>query len=787
MRLRRVVLVLLALAVLLPALAAATVVLLFDGEALKPRAADAVRQATGRELSIAGPVRLGWSLTPTVSATAVSLANPSGMSRPAMAMLDRVDVQVALWPLLRRRVEVRGITLIGPDVLLERDAAGQPNWVFARPAAPSSDSASAAPGTPAARMQVSVDAIQVRDGRLGWLSGGRLDTLAIAALQARTEAPGTVRVAGTLDVNDTALNLQGTTGTLANAGGAWPVDLSLSGGGATLRAAGALGAAVALTAEIPDLAALSSLAGRPLPPLRDIHGSAQLGPLGLSALNVQAAGELGALRLTRLQVTAAAPDQPVSLSAEGVAGTGPVTLTATTGSLAALLRPGTVPVQGQAQIAGAVLTAEGTADPRSGIVELQVSARVPDMQALGAAAGVRLPALRGVTLDARASNASPGVVVLRGLRAAARGADVAGDLAITTAPRPAIRGSLVSQRLDLDALAASMASAALPASPAVPAAPVPAAPVPAAPVPAAPALAAPPARLLPDAPLPFEALRRGDADLQLSVNEATWRGVPFRAVSARLLLQEGRLRLDPVQAQVPGGPAAASLAMDAGAQTASLSLQSQGLAAGPLLSVLLGQEAGAGTLDLDIALQGKGASPRALAATLDGHAGVALVDGEFDLGGIMAALGDALPKGLPMAPGGRSHVRCLALRVDAAAGQAALRTLLLDSARLHLEGEGTVNLADETLDLHLRPQVRLGLGGVSVPVHVSGPIRAPRTQAEIKGGTGRPGLLIGAPPPPDECAARLAEARGGRAGPLPAGAPDAPRPKPADLFRNLFR
>ncbi len=777
MRLRRVVPVLLALAVLLPALAAAAAVLLFDGEALKPRAADAVRHATGRELTIAGPVRLRWSLTPTVSATGVFLANPPGMSRPAMAMLDRVDVQVALWPLLRRRVEVRGITLIGPDVLLERDAAGQPNWVFARPAAPSSDSASAAPGTPAARMQVSVDAIQVRDGRLGWLSGGRLNTLAVAALQARPEAPGTVRVVGTLDVNGAALNLQGTTGTLANAGGVWPVDLSLSGGGATLRAAGALGATVALTAEVPDLAALSSLAGRPLPPLRDVHGSAQLGPLGLSALNVQAAGELGAVRLTRLQVTAAAPDQPVSLSAEGVAGAGPVTLTATTGSLAALLRPGTVPVQVQAQMAGAVLTAEGTADPRSGIVELQVSARVQDMQALGAAAGVRLPALRGVTLDVRASNASPGVVVLRGLRVVAPGADVAGDLAIATAPRPAIRGSLVSQRLDLDALAASMAPAALPASPAAPAAPVPSAPAP----------ATPPARLLPDAPLPFEALRRGDADLQLSVNEAIWRSVPFRAVSARLLLQDGRLRLDPVQAQVPGGPAAASLAMDAGTQTASLSLQSQGLAAGPLLSALLGQEAGAGTLDLDIALQGKGASPRALAATLDGHAGVALVDGEFDLGGIMAALGDVLPKGLPITPGGRSHVRCLALRVDAAAGQAALRTLLLDSARLYLEGEGTVNLADETMDLHLRPQVRLGFGGVSVPVHVSGPVRAPRTQAEIKGGTGRPGLLIGAPPPPDECAARLAEARGGRAGPLPAGAPDAPRPKPADLFRNLFR
>jgi hypothetical protein len=74
-----------------------------------------------------------------------------------------------------------------------------------------------------------------------------------------------------------------------------------------------------------------------------------------------------------------------------------------------------------------------------------------------------------------------------------------------------------------------------------------------------------------------------------------------------------------------------------------------------------------------------------------------------------------------------------------------------------------------------------------VPVRVSGPIRSPRTQAEIAGGAGRPGLLIGAPPPPDECAQRLTEARGGRAGPMPAAAPDAPRPKPADILRNLFR
>ena len=666
MTLRRAVLALAALLALLVAGAAAAAALLFDGEALKPRAIEAVRRATGRELTIAGPVRLGWSLTPTVMVEGVSLANPPGMSRPAMATLARLDVQVALWPLLRRRVEVRGLTLIGPDVLLERDAAGQPNWVFTRPAASSSaETAPSAPGAPAARLQVSVDAIQVRDGRLGWLSGVRLDTLAIPTLQARTEAPGTVRVAGTAALDGIPLEVQGTTGTLAAADGAWPVDLTLSGGGAMLHAAGALGTAVALTAEVPDLAALSPLAGRPLPPLRDIRASAQLGPAGLSTLAMQAAGGFGPLRLTRLMLSAPAIDQPLTLAAEGTVSGSPVTMSATAGSLAALLRPGPVPVTAQAQAAGATVTADGTADARAGTAEMQVAARVPDLQALGALAGTRLPGWRGVSLDGRISTGAPGVVVLRGLRLALPGADLAGDLAVTTAPHPAVRGTLVSQRMDLDALAAGIA-------PVPPASPAPATPGPAAPSPAAPVSQSAPARLLPDTPLPFEALRRGDADLQLAVNEAVWHGIPFSAVSARLLLQDGRLRLDPVTAAVPGGAASAQAQADAGAQSAGVAVQANGLAAGPLLSALLHQEAGAGTLDLDIDLHGQGASPRALAATLDGHAGVALVDGEFDLGGIMAALGDALPKGLPVSPA--AAARCAAWRSGRISWQARRRS-----------------------------------------------------------------------------------------------------------------
>ena len=401
-------------------------------------------------------------------------------------------------------------------------------------------------------------------------------------------------------------------------------------------------------------------------------------------------------------------------------------------------------------------------------------------------AGVRAPGWRDAALDAHVATASAeGPVVFSGLRLTAAGGDAAGDLALTADPRPALRGTLVSQRLDLGALLSQGAGAAVPpanstATPGL----APGMP------PGAPSSPPPPGAggpVLPDTLLPFALLQRGDADLTWSVGEAAWRGVTLRSLSARLLLRDGRLALDPLQAQAPGGALSGALTADAATQGASLLLQAPGLAAGQLLAAALGSDAGAGTLDLDILLRANGPSPRAMAATLDGHAGVALVDGEFDLGGILALLGDALPKGVPLPPGGRSKVRCLALRVDAAAGQATLGTLLLDASRLHLEGEGRADLQAETLDLTLRPTARLGLGGVSVPVRVTGPFRAPRAQADIRGGAGRSGLLIGTPAPPDECGPKLEAARGGRPGPLPASQPEAPRGKPADLLRSLLR
>ena len=786
-RKRRIGLIAAAVVVLVPVAIVAGAVASFDADALKLRLADAVRRSTGRELTVAGPVGLTWSLVPTVALRDVSLSNPPGLSRPAMARAAQIDVRIALLPLLSRRVEVRGVTLVEPDILLERDAGGRPNWQFTPPVAPS-----AAPGAaarPAARMEVAVDAVRVLDGRIGWRTGMGVVTVLAPAVAAAAPGPGEpVALSGTLSLGGLDLGLTGTTGPLAAIGAAsWPMRVVLAGRGVQAGANGTLGpgGGLALQASVADLLALEPALGRALPPLRDVQASARLLPDGLADLRAQAGATdlsvwLPGVKLTRATLTAPAAAQPVAVSAEALAGSTPVSVTAQADSLSALLAGGPVPGQAALAAAGATVEARGSFAGTGGPFDLALSARVPDLAALGALAGLAVPPLRDVEFDTRAAATGAGAVALRGMRLATAQGDVSGDVVLGRTPRPSVRGTLASQKLDLGALLAWPVAAPADAS----------APAPA-PVQPAPSGAAPPAPLLSDRPLPFFLLWRADADLTVRLNEVLWHGASYRAVTGRLLLQEGALRLDPVQAQAPGGAVQATLLANAAAPVPAVEfgLKAPGLALGPILAGFGAPESMAGQVDADVRLKGAGNSVRAIAASLDGHLGLAMVDGELDNAWMAGLLGPAL-RGLPMELGGQSAVRCLALRFDAAGGQAASRALLLDTTRLRLDGEGGINLADETLDLRLHTLVRLGSTWVAAPVRLAGPWRAPRPQVAA-GGPAQGGLVIGATPGPDACPAQLAVARGGQAGPAPAAsaAPtDAPRSlKPADLLRSLLR
>ena len=106
-----------------------------------------VREATGRELMIAGPVSLGFLPRIAVSAKQVSLSNASWAKQPKMASLEKVDLEISLLPLLSRQIEISSIQLSGLVLYLESNAKGDGNWLMGDIAPPSSTTTSSSTGS----------------------------------------------------------------------------------------------------------------------------------------------------------------------------------------------------------------------------------------------------------------------------------------------------------------------------------------------------------------------------------------------------------------------------------------------------------------------------------------------------------------------------------------------------------------------------------------------------------------------------------------------------------------
>ena len=90
----------------------------------------AVEQALGREVEIVGPLTLVPALRPTVVVQNIRVANPSDWKRKDFLRLDRAGVQLALLPLLGRKISIDRITIEGGQVQLETKTNGDVNWVF---------------------------------------------------------------------------------------------------------------------------------------------------------------------------------------------------------------------------------------------------------------------------------------------------------------------------------------------------------------------------------------------------------------------------------------------------------------------------------------------------------------------------------------------------------------------------------------------------------------------------------------------------------------------------------
>ena len=119
--------------VVLLVVAAFVVPMVIPTETYKKEIAEAVKDATGRDLVIKGDVKV--SILPTLGATVkdVSFANAPGGKAKHMATFKELVVEVKLFPLISGNVEVDRFVLVEPVINLEVDKSGRGNWAFTPP------------------------------------------------------------------------------------------------------------------------------------------------------------------------------------------------------------------------------------------------------------------------------------------------------------------------------------------------------------------------------------------------------------------------------------------------------------------------------------------------------------------------------------------------------------------------------------------------------------------------------------------------------------------------------
>lgn len=135
----------------------------FDFNRLKPIITQQVRSAIAREITIEGDIQLKIGLAPTLTAGPVKLRNTDWGSRPDMLTVEEVELQIGLLALLSKKIVLKHLVLVKPNVWVEQNADGtKSNWEFDTP--PAIDAPP--PGTSSNPLELALEHGEIQDGQL---------------------------------------------------------------------------------------------------------------------------------------------------------------------------------------------------------------------------------------------------------------------------------------------------------------------------------------------------------------------------------------------------------------------------------------------------------------------------------------------------------------------------------------------------------------------------------------------------------------------------------------------
>ena len=256
-----------------------------------------------------------------------------------------------------------------------------------------------------------------------------------------------------------------------------------------------------------------------------------------------------------------------------------------------------------------------------------------------------------------------------------------------------------------------------------------------------------PGKVLPVTPLDVAKLKAMNADVTYSAADIRHvKELPLDKGSVHIKLKAGVLQLEPISLGIAGGSVAGTVRIDANTIPAAFStkLDVRAVQLNQLFPAVESTKTGLGKISGQFDLKGRGNSVAQMLGSASGDVAILMGKGEISniLLEYMGLDGGEVIKFL--LSGDRTvRLRCAAAAFDVKQGLMSSRAIVLDTSDTLITGEGQISLANETLDILLKPQPK----DVSI-LSLRSPLRIGGTFADMTAGpektalAGRAGLAL---------------------------------------------
>lgn len=425
---------------------------------------------------------------------------------------------------------------------------------------------------------------------------------------------------------------------------------------------------------------------------------------------------------------------PLRFSAKGTWEKQPFSASGRTGNVLTLDAPlqHPFPVQVDARAGATTLHVSGSVTSLATLdgANAQFAIQGHDLQDLYRLVGIVLPSTPRYSLQGNLSKHGD-VWQMQAINGKLGASDLHGDLAFDRTNKvPALSGHLQSNALDFADLAPLVglpeqerSAAALPQVKGKRARPVP----------TASKVRGGNERVLPTAALDLDRLHRMNADVTYDAKKVSnVKRLPIDRLNVHVVLNDARLVLDPLKVGFAGGTIGGRMRIDGNSNpaVAAVHLDARALEFQKLFPGVKLTHASFGRMAGDIDLKGRGNTVAQMLGTSNGN--VALLMGSGQISELLVALADLDGGQLLklLASGDRNkqvELRCAAAAFEVKNGLMNTRALVVDTADSVIYGSGDVSLANESMDLTLRPYPKdMSFLSLRTPLRVAGDFAKPK-------------------------------------------------------------